>query len=75
MFKSLAARVTAAKWSLQEKLEREEGLETAEKLVITAIVVVLAVGVFLFIAQIVSNQASETGDAITNSDTNVPLPV
>lgn len=66
MFNALAARVTAAKWSLQEKMVREDGLETAEKLVITAIVVVLAIAVFIFIAGRVQEQASTTGSAITD---------
>lgn len=74
MFNALAARATAAKWSLQEKMAREDGLETAEKLVITAIVVVLAVGVFLFIARIVTSQASSTGASISGANTNVPIP-
>lgn len=65
MFNALAARATAAKWSLQEKMSREEGLETAEKLVITAIVVTLAIAVFVFIANRVQEQASTTGSKIT----------
>lgn len=74
MFNAIAAKATAAKWSLQEKMAHEDGLETAEKLVITAIVVVLAIGVFLFIAGIVTQQASDTGASIQTANQNVPTP-
>lgn len=75
MLKTLAAKATAAKFGMQERMADEAGLETAEKLVITAIVVVLAVGVFIFLSSIVTDQANETGSAITNSDGNVVVPV
>jgi hypothetical protein len=74
MLKTLAAKATAAKFGMQERMADEAGLETAEKLVITAIVVVLAVGVFIFLAGVVNDQAGETGNAIADSDTTVGTP-
>lgn len=74
MLDNLAARMTVAKWNLQNKMDREDGLETAEKLVITGIVVVLAVGVFVFIGNIVGGEATDLGTEIQNADTGLTLP-
>lgn len=54
---------------LSDCLSNESGLNTSEKLVTTAVIFALALGVFLFIGNIVVNeQASETGQKIDSAE-------
>ncbi len=56
-------------------LHNEEGLNTSEKLVTTAVIFALALGVFLFIGNIVINErASETGQKINSANLNPGTP-
>ena len=60
---------------LHSRFSNESGLNTSEKLVTTAVIFALALGVFLFIGNIVVNeQASETGQKIDSAELDPGTP-